>query len=147
MRNLPQRPGRGSYPVVSLWLNGRRVLRSVHTLVCEAFHGPKPDPKHHAAHWDGDRQNARADNLRWASPRENEADKVRHGRTLIGRHHGPTKLSEDEVREIRRRWAALPRSSGGERVKKGAAGPLAEEFGICLPYLREVVRGGTWRGV
>lgn len=50
----------------------------VHRLVCEAFHGQKPTPKHMTAHWDGNKKNNRPSNLRWATASENQADRVRH---------------------------------------------------------------------
>lgn len=72
---------RGSYSRVRLRApSGRRVWRPVHALVLEAFVGPRPSPRHHGAHFpDRDRANNRADNLRWALPEENEADKRVHG--------------------------------------------------------------------
>lgn len=74
---LRQQPHIAVYPQVKLSKNGRIVNRFVHVLVCEAFHGPRPDEMQ-AAHYDGDRNNARAENLRWATRAENEADKLRH---------------------------------------------------------------------
>lgn len=53
---------------------------SVHVIVCEAFHGKKPSPIHHAAHWDGNKQNNYFKNLRWATPKENVQDNVRLGK-------------------------------------------------------------------
>lgn len=49
----------------------------VHRLVTEAFRGVRPSRKHQAAHFDGNKQNNRWTNLRWATPRENCQDTVR----------------------------------------------------------------------
>ena len=57
----------------------RRTIQ-VHILVAMAFHGLAPSPDHEVAHWDGDGLNNRAENLRWALPVENIADRTRHGR-------------------------------------------------------------------
>ena len=43
----------------------------VHQLVCEAFHGPRPSPKHVVMHLDDNPLNNRADNLKWATQKEN----------------------------------------------------------------------------
>jgi hypothetical protein len=43
----------------------------VHRIVAMAFHGPKPSPDHVVDHIDTNRQNNRADNLRWVTRLEN----------------------------------------------------------------------------
>jgi HNH endonuclease len=52
---------------------------SVHALVCETYHGPKPSPAHQAAHLNGNPSDNRPSNLAWKTPKENAADRVRHG--------------------------------------------------------------------
>ena len=76
---LPQ--WRGSYLRFRLrQSDGRYVWRTAHSLVLEAFVGPRPSARHHGAHFpDRDSANNRASNLRWALPEENEADKRAHG--------------------------------------------------------------------
>lgn len=59
--------------------DGSRERRSLHRMVCEAFHGKPPTPKHHAAHADGDPLHNVPGNLRWATATENAADSVSHG--------------------------------------------------------------------
>ncbi|SDN35029.1 NUMOD4 motif-containing protein [Geodermatophilus siccatus] len=66
------------YRHVWLCTDAGKTCRTVHTLVCEAFHGPRPRG-HEARHLDGDSQNNRADNLRWGTPSQNRLDSVRHG--------------------------------------------------------------------
>lgn len=43
----------------------------VHRIVATAFHGPQPSPDHVVDHIDTNRQNNRADNLRWVTRLEN----------------------------------------------------------------------------
>ncbi len=78
-----------------------RLHSSVHALICTAFHGPRPTPLHHAAHWDGDRRNNAASNLRWATPKENRADTARHGRISRGETHSRHILTTKQVIEIK----------------------------------------------
>jgi hypothetical protein len=51
----------------------------VHILVCETFHGPRPEGMPHTRHLNGDHFDNRAENLRWGTQAENEADKFLHG--------------------------------------------------------------------
>lgn len=51
----------------------------VHRLVCLAFHGPPPTPRHTAAHRDGLKGNCWSYNLRWATWEEQALDRRRHG--------------------------------------------------------------------
>lgn len=43
----------------------------VHRLVCEAFHGPRPSPKHVVIHLNEDATDNRAENLKWGTQKEN----------------------------------------------------------------------------
>ena len=74
----PSSAGNG-YCIVTLG----RARPYIHSLVLEAFVGPRP-AGHQAAHGDGDRRNNSLGNLRWATGSENEADKDRHGTRLTG---------------------------------------------------------------
>jgi hypothetical protein len=107
--------------------------RQVHRLVCAAFHGPPPTPRHEAAHLDGDPANCRADNLAWKTRKENAADMVRHGTVCLGEKHGWHKLTEAAVRLMRERHAA------------GAAKrALAREFGVSQMTVIRVLPGRSW---
>lgn len=64
----------GGYPRLLL----RRKPHYVHTLVLEAFVGPRPDGME-ACHRDGNPLNNRASNLRWDTHRANVWDAIRHG--------------------------------------------------------------------
>lgn len=118
------------YPVVMLYRDGNRRLLGVHTLVCEAFHGPRPSAAHGVAHWDGNRANPLSGNLRWATQAENMADAIRHGRTtrLSGR------LSEEAIMEIRQRLAT------GENHAT-----IAGSYGVSRSVVSEL-NGGKKRG-
>jgi hypothetical protein len=67
------------YQHVTLRKDGADKRFAVHVIVCTAFHGPRPSDRHQAAHNDGDPGNNRVSNLRWATPKENQADRRRHG--------------------------------------------------------------------
>ncbi|MBF6326594.1 HNH endonuclease [Nocardia cyriacigeorgica] len=66
------------YPQVALYRNGRGSFRRVHTLVLEAFVGPRPD-RADGCHNNGVKTDNRIGNLRWDSRVSNSLDTVEHG--------------------------------------------------------------------
>lgn len=106
---------------------------AVHSLVCTAFHGPRPSPKHQVAHKDGDKTNNAAVNLRWATAKENIADKILHGTMAHSEANGRAKLTIEQVREIRRRMAE------GE-TQKG----LAQAYGVAASNISHIATGKNW---
>ena len=66
------------YPCVTLHRDGSSQTHYVHSLVLEAFVGPRP-PGAEACHGEGGPSDNRVDNLRWDTHRENVLDIVRHG--------------------------------------------------------------------
>ena len=84
---------------------GRGNQTAIHRLVLLVFVGPCP-PGMLAAHRNGVRNDNRLENLRWATRRENEADKIDHGTKLIGESVPWAKLSRSDVLDIRRRCLA-----------------------------------------
>lgn len=71
------------YPHVTLHASGRRVGRTVHSLVMEAFVGICPNGQL-ICHEDGDFSNCRLDNLRYDTQRSNRADMIRDRRARRG---------------------------------------------------------------
>ncbi len=80
---------------------GRAI--GVHTYVCERIHGPKPSPSHEVAHscGNGHLLCCSPKHLRWATRAENHADKVVHGTSARGTANPASRLTPDEVRQIR----------------------------------------------
>ncbi len=74
----PSLNGHG-YPVVRLLIGDSYKKKPVHTLVCEAFHGPRPSRKHQVRHLNGLRTDPRSANLSWGTPAENARDRQLHG--------------------------------------------------------------------
>ena len=110
--------GKG-YLFVCLKMKSRKKYIPVAVLVCMTFNGPPPSAKHEVAHGDGSRDNNRADNLSWKTHKENCADKLAHGTAQRGSKNPASKLTEDQVREIRglldttyRQVAAIARRYG-----------------------------------
>jgi len=76
---------------------------SVCRRICEETHGPAPSPIHQAAHTCGKGHEGcvNPNHLEWKTPKENCEDRKRHGTEYHGDRHHKTKVTDDEVREIR----------------------------------------------
>jgi len=130
-RVLVSRPGR--YPRVSLYREGRGVDRRIHTLVLEAFIGPRP-AGFDGCHNNGDPQDNRVGNLRWDTRTGNMQDANRHGTFRVAGEDNPaSKLTADDVRTIR------------ESADTGAS--LANRLGVSQASVSNVRRGRTWGSV
>lgn len=109
------------------------VTHSVHHLVCEAFHGPRP-PGCEVAHNDGTRNNNRPGNLRWASRPENALDRVKHGTSVRGENSCNATLTQHAVREIRRAVSEIISAA-------------AEAQGVSYSTVADAVFRRTWKHV
>ena len=98
----PHKDKKGYYHIGLRGISGRKDQKrmAVHTIVCRSFHGERPGPEYEVAHWDGDRENNRASNLRWATRKENAADRTRHSRTVWGEATNTSRLNPDAVEAI-----------------------------------------------
>ncbi len=121
------------YLIVSLYRDGRSRMRKVHRLLCTAFHGDPPTPKHHAAHDDGDFLNNTPGNVLWKTALENSADMLRHGRRPRGETHWGAKLSSDDV-------VAIRASTELHKV-------IAKRFGISSSHVCSIKKGVFWNDV
>lgn len=98
-----QPSGRG-YFYVNFWRAKRLCIAAVHSLVAEAFHGPRPAGQE-VRHLDGNRTNNAAVNLAYGTKVENAADRERHGNTARGEKNGNAILSNADVDFIRLLYA------------------------------------------
>ncbi len=134
------RPKKGDrYGHLSVTLPGR-IQRYVHALVLEAFVGPCP-PGMQCRHLDGNPRNNRLDNLCWGTPVEDAQDKRRHGTlaSLAGKANGRARLTEEDVREIRRLGNEGRLSSG--RIA------LRFRYRVLGAEVRKIIRRETWKHV
>lgn len=127
--------GRNGPPYYRVGLSHDTRLYSVtaHTLMLTAFRGPRPKGME-ARHLDGNPKNNHLANLRWGTGLENSQDQRRHGTAARGSRQGSAKLSEKNVLEIRKRYAA------GELQKT-----LATEFKVLQQNISRIVNRLRWR--
>lgn len=149
------------YCYLTLYRDKQPFVILVHRIVCIAFHGEPPSPRHEVAHGDGCRYNNHKDNLRWATHVENEADKITHGTSLAGRPshvpiehrakgatHGRYTKPERTARGERGGRAKLTEKSVLEiRLDTRTQKILADEYGVSRAMIGYVKRGTSWAHV
>lgn len=111
-------------------INGKSF--QAHRFVCIESHGHAPRDRPQAAHFCGNRLCINPRHLRWATSRENAADRKLHGTERYGNQVHSTKLSEADVRLIRSLRATM------------SIAKLAEKFGVAPNAIRSVLVGDTW---
>lgn len=120
-------------------LGGRKGrLEYIHRIVCEAFHGPAPEGKTQVAHYDGNRLNNRAENLRWADSKDNHADGKRLGEFPKGEDHVGAVLTTRQVVSIRQEVAGGPR---------GTMNQIAKRLGLNRSHIRDIVIRRIWQDI
>lgn len=121
------------YRMYILRRDNKSFHRKAHQLVIEAFVGPKPFPEAEVCHKDGTRTNDYYANLRWDTSAGNKADMTDHGTRMAGEKHPGSRLTNEQVIEIRRLRASgtMPRD-------------IAPMFGIQPNHVCRIVRGGRW---
>jgi len=106
-------------------------------IMCEMAHGPSPSPSHQAAHSCGNANEGCVNprHLRWATPVENAADKLRHGTVRRGKDNLQARLDDQAVIEIRRLY--------GEYTTVA----LAPIFGVHPSTIGKIVTRKCWKHV
>jgi hypothetical protein len=114
----------------------RQKWLKVHRLVCAAFNGEAPLGKPIVAHWNGIRDDNRPENLRWATDKENFADRMRHGTYPIGEKAYNRTLTEELVRTIRQR------AKSGQMMTQ-----ISREMGLGVSAVNHVIHRRCWKHI
>ena len=132
-RPLKGQIDRYGYLNVNLYQCGMAKKFKVHRLVCTAFNGEGCGDLE-CAHLDGDRTNNSASNLAWVTRSENTKHQIYHGTfrnpARRGAEHHSSKLTDEQVSEMRSRFAA------GE---SGRA--LARAYGVARGTAHRILTG------
>lgn len=107
----------------------------VNRIVCETVHGAPPSPEHHAAHScnRGGDGCCSPKHLRWATPAENVADAIADGVFPIGERNGASKLTRDDVLEIRK----LSSNTMSQYA-------IARKFNVGQQTIGKILTGKNW---
>lgn len=117
-----------------LKFNGNSSRCLVHRLVLETFVGPCPE-RMQCRHLDGNPTNNHVFNLKWGTSKENSEDMIRHGTVNSGERNGESKLTKNEVIEIRRLYS----------TKKYTQYKLSEIFDISRTQIGRIVNKKRWK--
>jgi hypothetical protein len=118
--------------LVNLYKDGIHHKEQVSTLVALTFLGPRPFGML-VCHWDDDKTNNCASNLRYDTPKANAADKYRNGHGMEGSKHHNHKLKETDVLEIKR------------LLSLGYSGSaLAREYKVTPATISGIKSGKAW---
>lgn len=109
----PKTAGAG-YSVYVLLLNGTPKTIRAHRAVAEAFIGPS-NGLPLVRHLDGNPANNHYSNLAWGTHKDNSADMIRHGNSLLGRHQSHCKRGH-EMSDDNTSWSDIP--SRGQRRRR-----------------------------
>lgn len=130
-RILRSRPNLHGYEIVTVSIDGAVRTVQVHVAVAAAFLGPRPAGMD-VNHRNGNKRDNRLVNLEYVTRSENHKHAFRSGlRPAVGR-----KLTDSEVRKIRRRHAA------GEKMVN-----LAKVYGVSPSLVSMVVSRQRWSHV
>lgn len=115
---------------------GKRT--TAHRVICEIAHGHPPTARHQAAHNCGKGHEGCCNprHLRWATPKENHADRVTHGTTSRGEKSSSVKLTSEQVKEIR--------EAIGSRNERGLRSEIARKFGVNRSTITRIINRTDW---
>ena len=135
-RKLKQKVNkRTGYCEVTLYRSkGDPVSILVHRVVLLAFRG-FPEAGMECRHLNGKNSDNNLDNLMWGTKAENTQDKIDHGKMRRGESSGLSKIRENDVREIRAKYAT------GELTQC----QIAQQHDITQANVSEIVRMKTWK--
>lgn len=108
-----------------------------HRVACTLAHGEPPSPKHQASHLCGKGHLGCMNPLHlvWKTPKENNADKIRHGTNNAGSRNGMSRLTTEEVRRIR------------TMIGHATARDIGKLFGVSPQAIYDIQRGRRWAAI
>lgn len=129
----------GYWSTVLLRDDGKYISIKVHRAVALAFYDCPTGLE--INHIDGNKQNNWADNLEVVNRSENMRHAYKLGlmKSKVGSSNGNSKLTEDDVRNIRKAAAESVRESGRTGVRYYGRKALALQYGVSECTIKEVV--------
>jgi hypothetical protein len=126
--------GRSSGGYGAIKVDGMQCV--VSRVICERIHGPAPSADHEAAHncGNGHLGCVNPNHIVWKTSLANQKDRLIHGTDHRGEKHISARLTESDVRDIRR----LRRQGVRRR-------DLARMYGMKPNYIGDVAAGRAWK--
>jgi hypothetical protein len=137
---IPWVDGRG-YCWLTLYEDGKKCRKSVHSLIALVFIGDYPTDDHQVNHKDLDKGNNHYKNLEYLTNQENMEhallNGVKIGRSRKGEDNPSAKLTNKIVRKIRKYY----------KIGKYNQVELAEKYNISQAHVSTVIRNRVWKCV
>lgn len=120
------------YNAAVLWKNNVGKPYFVHRLVCAAIIGPRPE-RYDVNHIDGDRLNNSVENLEYVTRSQNQLHRRVTGTAALGEMNGQSKLTAENVLEIRKL-----RAEGVRRIT------LASRYRVSVYLITAITSRKIW---
>lgn len=136
------KPGKNTkgYLTIGLFYEKKHISARVHRVVAETFI-PNPDNKPQINHIDGDKTNNRVSNLEWVTDSENKRHAFSTGlmKSPVGEKNGRSKLTNEEVREIKILYVPFHPLYSIEA--------LAKKYNVHPSAIKEIIKGKNWKSI
>jgi len=140
-QKMHQSKAGAGYLRINAWINKKHITKYVHRLVAEIFIGSCPNNME-VNHIDGNKLNNNVSNIEYISHSENLKHAIKigirkpsHISRNVGENHGLSKLTNNDVIEMRRLW-----DTGNYTQSE-----LSKTFGINFRRVSCIVRGDSWK--
>jgi hypothetical protein len=120
------------YLTVNLTIAGKRKQYSVHRLIAETFLGQCPNAME-CCHNNGVTTDNKIENLRWDTPKNNHADKIKHGTWGGGQNSASAKLNEQQAKNV--------------KYSKKPLAYFAEKYNMSISGLGKIRYGESWKHI
>ena len=109
-------------------------LATAARIMCTAVNGEPPTQKHHAAHscGNGNKGCVNPKHIYWATCTQNQRDREKHGTTNRGERYGRSKLTANDVLEIRKLLATHSQID------------IAHKFNVDPSHISNISRRKQW---
>jgi len=130
---VPWKINKSGHSQVALYKNGSIKQKYIHYLVLITFVGPCPIGME-CRHLNGNPSDNRwPENIIWGTRKENAQDKIKHGKSLQGEKCHLTKLTSENVLEIKRQL------KNGETCLK-----ISKEYGVSREAISAIKNKRSW---
>jgi len=133
---LFQDNGKG-YKQLYISLNSKRSVFYVHRLVADYFKD-NPFSLPEVNHLDGDKSNNHVDNIEWVTRKGNKEHAVKNGLIPCGEDCSFSKLTEDQVRAIRRLYRMNPKFN---KLK------LSKKLNVSDATIHKIIKNQRWKHI
>lgn len=132
----------GGYGVYCYPINGKLQNIGAHRVSWVIHNGPYDQSNQVVCHKCDNRKCVNPDHLFLGTQSDNIKDAVKKRRFTVGSKHKLSKLTEDDVRAIRKLYTNVPAG-----YRKPAFASVAREYGVDPTIISRIVKGTIWKHV